>query len=44
MLIGAIFIAAVFSLLFSWIAVYALNSYLGPVDAGDITASVRGAR
>src|SRR5437868_2545175 len=37
-LIGAILVAAVLSVIFSTIAVYALNRYLGPVDAGDTTA------
>ena len=43
-LIGAIFIAVVLSVIFSTIAVYALNRYLGPVDADEITASVRPGR
>ena len=39
-LIGAIFVATVLSVIFSTIAVYALNRYLGPVDGADTTASV----
>lgn len=41
-LIGVILFAAVLSVIFSTIAVYSLNRYLGPIDAGDTTASVQG--
>lgn len=39
-LVGAILISAVLSVIFSTIAVYTLNRYLGPVDGGETTASV----
>lgn len=39
-LIGAILVATVLSVIFSTIAVYALNRYLGPVDVGETAASV----
>ena len=39
-LIGAIIVATVLSLIFSSIAVYSLNRYLGPVDGSDSAAAV----
>jgi len=38
-LIGAIIVATVLSVIFSSIAVYSLNRYLGPVDGSDSAAS-----
>ncbi len=43
-LIGAILVATLLSVIFSTIAVYSLNRYLGPVDATDTTASVNTGR
>jgi hypothetical protein len=38
-LIGAIIVATVLSVIFSSIAVYSLNRYLGPVDGFGTTTS-----